>query len=321
MRKFALLLLIVSALAVSPAKAEEEVADAAADRPAQDAVEKFSYYLGYRNGQALAENAEKCPADEAAFLRGVRVALDMEESQDEDKEDADYKKGLESGKRIALFAKQRFPYLKVEKTVDGLVAGLAKEDSAYTDEEISQALRTCSKFIKAPAPQDYPMLGQQAPKWDVGPWHQLPTGKTSLDISDFKGKVLYLYCFQSWCPGCHSRGFPALQEVAKKYADDDDVRFVVFQTVFEDRADKPVNTFENLIKIASKFELTMPFAQSGSREDKSKLMQAYKTRGTPWTMIIDRQGVIRYGFFHIAAKDAVELIEELKAESENTISR
>jgi thiol-disulfide isomerase/thioredoxin len=171
-----------------------------------------------------------------------------------------------------------------------------------------------AKLITTPKPGDYPMLGRPAPGWEVGPWHQLPEGKASLDISDFKGKVLYMYCFQSWCPGCHSRGFPTLQKVSRKYDDDDQVAFVVFQTVFEDRADKPVNTFANLKKIAAKFGLTMPFAQSGSREDKSRLMRAYKTRGTPWTIIVDKKGIIRHGGFHITPDDAAKLIEKLKAE-------
>ena len=60
----------------------------------------------------------------------------------------------------------------------------------------------------------------------------------------------------------------------------------------------------------------MPFAQSGSREDKSKVMRAYRTRGTPWTMIIDKKGVIRYGDFHITPADAAKLIEKLKAEND-----
>ncbi|MDE0861329.1 MAG: hypothetical protein OSA93_14295 [Akkermansiaceae bacterium] len=68
--------------------------------------------------------------------------------------------------------------------------------------------------------------------------------------------------------------------------------------MFEDRADKPVNTFTNLKKIEAKYELTMSFAQSGSREDKSKLMRSYLTRGTPWALMVDKEGIIRHGGFH-----------------------
>lgn len=139
----------------------------------------------------------------------------------------------------------------------------------------------------------------------------IPAGPAKADAEAFS----YYYCFQSWCPGCHKAGFPTLKKVAEKYKDDDGVRFVVFQTVFEDRADKPVNTFENLKKIAAKHKLTMPFAQSGGPEDKSSLMRAYKTRGTPWMIILDSKGVIRHSDFRIRSDQAVELIDRLKLEA------
>jgi thiol-disulfide isomerase/thioredoxin len=285
-----------------------------AAKPSRENAEMFSYHLGYRNGKALAANSKQKPADNEAFLRGVSGALDIAKPRARDKDNADCKKGVKLGGQIALFAKQRFPHLRLPKTIEGLGAGLAGKKPAYSAEQFKAAVSACTKFIKRPKTRPYLMLNEQAPKWDVGPWHQLPEGKTSLDISDFKGKVLYMYCFQSWCPGCHSRGFPTLKQVAEKYKDDDGVGFIVFQTVFEDKASKPVNTFENLKKIAKKYGLTMPFAQSGSREDKSKVMKAYQTRGTPWTVIIDKKGVIRYGGFHITPADAAKLIEKLKTE-------
>ncbi|MFQ5507184.1 MAG: peroxiredoxin family protein, partial [Planctomycetota bacterium] len=77
------------------------------------------------------------------------------------------------------------------------------------------------------------IVGQEAPRWEVSEWFQLPTGKKSLGTSDFKDKVVYLYCFQSWCPGCHSHGFPTLQKLVRKFQKRDDVAFVAVQTVFE----------------------------------------------------------------------------------------
>ena len=47
-------------------------------------------------------------------------------------------------------------------------------------------------------PRTLGILDQKAPGWDVPKWFQLPDDKTHLDIGDFKGKVVYLYCFQSW---------------------------------------------------------------------------------------------------------------------------
>jgi len=330
--KYILAFLAITAVAVPFAMAEDTQTpkptepakqDAEPAEPAKEDAAKFSYHMGYRNGKVIAAAAEQNPADKDVFLRGLKVALGLEEPQpsdqgNADRENVDYKKGVALGRLFASFGKQRFRYLDHGKVAEGVQAGIAGEEPAYTPEEFKAAGTACSKFVRQPVQPPSPMLGKEAPKWDVGPWHQLPSGKDSLDISDFRGKVLYLYCFQSWCPGCHKQGFPTLQRVSKKYEDDDGVRFVVFQTVFEDRADKPVNTFENLKKLAKKFELTMPFAQSGSLEDKSKVMRAYKTGGTPWTMIIDKEGIIRHSSFVISPANAVKLIEELKAEGDES---
>ena len=45
---------------------------------------------------------------------------------------------------------------------------------------------------------------------------------------------------------------------------------------------------------------------------RSLILQRYRTGGTPWTVIIDRAGVVRYNDFFIAPKDAVALIQTLK---------
>jgi thiol-disulfide isomerase/thioredoxin len=80
------------------------------------------------------------------------------------------------------------------------------------------------------------IVGQQAPDWSVSECRRLPDGTTTLNVDNFRGKVLYLYFFQSWCPGCHSRGFPTLQKLQQQFANDDNVAFVVVQTTFEGHA-------------------------------------------------------------------------------------
>lgn len=185
----------------------------------------------------------------------------------------------------------------------------AAGDGADPDKEAVEQKQPAKK-----PPKVHPLVGQAAPKWEVDEWHQLPDGVESLDVSDFRGKVLFMYSFQSWCPACHKRGFPALKKLSEQYKDDDGVAFVAFQTVFEDRKEgEPVNTFENLKKLAAKHELSIPFAQSGSKGDRSKILTAYKAGGTPWAVIIDKQGVIRYASFFIPPDEASKLIESLKA--------
>ena len=77
------------------------------------------------------------------------------------------------------------------------------------------------------------IMGREAPSWRVDQWFQLPEGAESIDVQDYRGKVIYFYGFQSWCPGCHSRGFPTLQELIRRFEGAEDVAFVAVQTTFE----------------------------------------------------------------------------------------
>lgn len=152
--------------------------------------------------------------------------------------------------------------------------------------------------------------GQQAPDFGKLTWLQT-NGKKNIKIDDYRGKVLYIYGFQSWCPGCHSHGFPTLRKLAEHYRGDDKVAFVAIQTVFEGYA---VNTEEAAKKIIKQYKLTMPVAQSGAKGFRSEFMNRYRTGGTPWTIIVDKKGVVRFNGFRVDADKALPYIEMLKRE-------
>ena len=156
------------------------------------------------------------------------------------------------------------------------------------------------------------ILNQQAPSWGVERWVRNPGGDAALDVDDFRGRVVYLYCFQSWCPGCHSRGFPTLRKIIDRYADDPEVGIVAVQTVFEGF---DANTPEKAEETAAKYALDIPVGHSGSSREPSALMRAYRTGGTPWTVIIDKNGTVRYNGFHIRPEQAINLIGDLKKEA------
>ncbi len=52
--------------------------------------------------------------------------------------------------------------------------------------------------------------------------------------------------------------------------------------------------------------------QSGSPNKRSKFMKNYRTGGTPWTIIVDKDGIVRYNDFHIEVAQAIRLINKLK---------
>jgi hypothetical protein len=46
-------------------------------------------------------------------------------------------------------------------------------------------------------------------------------------------------------------------------------------------------------------------------------MRKYSTGGTPWVVIIDKRGVVRFNGFHVDEKRAIDLLENLIKESQD----
>lgn len=153
------------------------------------------------------------------------------------------------------------------------------------------------------------IAGRPAPSWGVSEWINLAEGSRTLDVTDLKGQVVFMLGFQSWCPGCHSRGFPTLKRLIKTYAGADDVSFVAVQTVFEGFS---TNTAQRAWETAREYELDIPVGHDGTAGRRSVIMQRYRTGGTPWVVIIDKQGIVRFNAFHIETRRARAIIDKLR---------
>ncbi len=152
------------------------------------------------------------------------------------------------------------------------------------------------------------IAGRPAPAWDLE-WLNLPQDTPRLAVEDFRGKVLYVFCFQSWCPGCHSHGFPTLQEVEQHYRGNGDVHFVAIQTVFEGFG---TNTSHRALTEVQGYDLEIPTAHDeGERNAVSPFMRAYRTGGTPWTILIGPDGKVVWNGFQLEPEQAIELIDRL----------
>lgn len=81
---------------------------------------------------------------------------------------------------------------------------------------------------------EYAIENRMAPEWQVSRWID-SEGKPAepITLSDFEWKFKVLYCFQSWCPGCHSKGLPDLKMMVDVLKGNDQVVFLAVQTVFE----------------------------------------------------------------------------------------
>jgi len=152
------------------------------------------------------------------------------------------------------------------------------------------------------------IAGQKAPSFGVDTWLQTTNDKKTLDIEDYKGKVIYLYGFQSWCPGCHKHGFPALQKLSKHYKGNDKIAFVAIQTVFEGFM---INTELAAKLIIKKYDLDMPVGQSGTSDNPSEFMKNYRSGGTPWTVVIDKNSIVRFNDFHADPDKLIEYLDVL----------
>lgn len=162
------------------------------------------------------------------------------------------------------------------------------------------------------------IIGKQAPELRVSDWvdrHGQPIEPFTL--AAHAGKVRLLYCFQSWCPGCHEYGFPALQQIVQTFATAD-LAVAVIQTVFEGFAE---NGPEQRQLMADKYQLDLPFGHDDGRP-RPAVISDYRTGGTPWFIMIDRNGVVVANDYHLDNLTALleaELAGAVKISPEPTV--
>lgn len=158
----------------------------------------------------------------------------------------------------------------------------------------------------------YGIEGFKAHEFEVDQWINA-NGESTIPIklSDYDGKFKVIYCFQSWCPGCHSRGFPALQEMTRTLKDNKNVTFLAIQTVFEGHHE---NTYDKIIEIQEKYGLKILFGHDPgdkNSQNRSKIMQQYRTGGTPWFIFIDQNDNVVFNDFHLNVEKAIEFLKTI----------
>ena len=129
-------------------------------------------------------------------------------------------------------------------------------------------------------------------------------------LADLGDGYKVIYCFQHWCPGCHSRGFPTLKALYGVLKDKG-FGFAVIQTVFEG-AD--ANTADKLRLNQLRYGLDIPFGQDLPPEGERypTFMEDYRSGGTPWFTVIDPEGNVVFADFRL---DAARFLAALGAEN------
>jgi len=115
----------------------------------------------------------------------------------------------------------------------------------------------------------------------VAPEFSFPTpdGKKNLGPQDFKGKVLVLDFWASWCGPCRAE-IPHLKEAYKAYHD----KGVDFFSV---SIDKDGAAWRKAMK-----EENMPWAQAQAPKAGKDVMKQYQFSGIPYILVIDKEGRI-----------------------------
>jgi thiol-disulfide isomerase/thioredoxin len=151
----------------------------------------------------------------------------------------------------------------------------------------------------------------KAPEFEVHNWIDAYGSKTEpIKLPDFKGKFKIIYCFQSWCPGCHSKGLPDFKKMVEALKSNESVAFLAVQTVFEGHDS---NTFEKMAETQKQYNLMIPFGHDAGDDGKSisNIMKNYQTGGTPWFLFIDKHDNVVFSDFHLNQVAAIELLKTM----------
>jgi thiol-disulfide isomerase/thioredoxin len=100
-------------------------------------------------------------------------------------------------------------------------------------------------------------------------------------LSDYRGKVVLLNFWATWCPPC-IREMPSMERLHQQINADDFSVIAINQMEDSDQ----VFAFTGQLEIDPTFEILF--------DSQSEVSQAYAVRGLPTTYLIDKQGNIRY---------------------------
>ena len=145
------------------------------------------------------------------------------------------------------------------------------------------------------------IVNEQAPALRVGTWiDEKGFSRVPFKLDDLGKSYKILFCFQHWCPGCHSFGFPTLKRLVENLSHLG-FGFAAIQTVFED---EPNNTLDKLRENQKKYALDIPFGHDLPLEGQRlpTIMADYQTGGTPWFIVINTDGIIVHSDFRLNAE-------------------
>ena len=120
---------------------------------------------------------------------------------------------------------------------------------------------------------------------------------SSVKISDYKGEVVYVDFWATWCPPCR-KSFPWMEEVQQRYKD---LGFKVLAISLDTKRD-----------VIDQFLGTMDVHFDIAHDPSGDSANAFKVKGMPSSYLIDRKGNIHMTHMGFNSNDKTKLEEEIK---------
>jgi len=152
--------------------------------------------------------------------------------------------------------------------------------------------------------------GQLAPELEFDYWIDKDGKPSSFSVVESRGKWVFLKCFQNWCPGCHSSGFPTLKAFSDEFHEHPEVAIAGIQTVFEGYSS---NTLEDVRALQLRYELPIVMGHDPGNQDGERLpgtMRNYRTGGTPWLILIAPDGRVVFNDFHVSTQSLIDFVKK-----------
>ena len=157
-----------------------------------------------------------------------------------------------------------------EELVQQVLSRLESKNPNY-----APLLRYKAEMAEAKAQKERLAEGKVAPEFSF----PTPDGKKNLGPQDFKGKILVLDFWASWCGPCRAE-IPHLKEAYKEYSK----KGVAFFSVSIDKSD---SEWRKAMK-----EENMPWAQALAPKAGKDVMKLYQFSGIPYILVLDKEGKI-----------------------------
>lgn len=128
------------------------------------------------------------------------------------------------------------------------------------------------------------------------PGFSLPGVDGRLDLADYRGQIVYLDFWASWCVPCR-KSFPWMNHLQQRYASHG---LTVLAINLDDKR-------ENADRFLKKYPARFPVAF----DPQGKIAEKYDLKGMPSSFLIDRQGRIVFSHIGFRQQDSDQLENEI----------